>query len=62
LYDILNKEKLHFGWQEMLGFAIQLAQGIQSLHMAKPQVLHRDVKSMNFLVTEQWIIKGKKYN
>ena len=58
VYDILN-DSLQFGWKQLLGFAIQMTMGIQCLHNCKPnQILHRDVKCMNFLVSENWCIKG----
>jgi len=57
LYDLLNRPQLEFGWKELLGFAVQMAQGIQCLHTSNPQLLHRDIKSMNFLVTENWRVK-----
>lgn len=57
LYDVLIDQSTHFGWMEMIGFAIQMAQGIRSLHHYEPQILHRDIKSMNFLVDENWCVK-----
>jgi len=57
VYDILVDTRVHFGWKELLGFAIQMVLGIQCLHNCDPQILHRDVKTMNFLVSENWTIK-----
>ena len=58
LYDILNDQNTHIGWKQVLGFATQMVTGLQTLHNATPQVLHRDIKSMNFLVDKEWTVKG----
>jgi serine/threonine protein kinase len=71
LYDILNDPSVHIGWKQvfgitkfrgnfliLIGFAQQMVRGLQILHNAQPQVLHRDVKSMNFLVDKDWVVKG----
>jgi serine/threonine protein kinase len=58
LYDVLNSAHTHVGWKEILGFGIQMVRGLQTLHSNKPQILHRDVKSMNFLVDRNWVVKG----
>eukprot|EP01119_Soliformovum_irregulare_P016204 TRINITY_DN465_c1_g1_i4.p1 TRINITY_DN465_c1_g1~~TRINITY_DN465_c1_g1_i4.p1 ORF type:complete len:1124 (+),score=390.92 TRINITY_DN465_c1_g1_i4:174-3545(+) len=57
LYDILTDNQLQFGWKEVFIFAKQMMLGLQTLHNFNPQILHRDVKSMNFLVAENWCIK-----
>jgi len=36
---------------------MQLVQGLHVLHQWTPVVLHRDLKSLNFLVTDDWKIK-----
>ncbi|EGG13487.1 hypothetical protein DFA_11248 [Cavenderia fasciculata] len=36
---------------------VQLLRGISTLHQSSPQIVHRDVKSLNFLVTRDWRIK-----
>eukprot|EP01133_Synstelium_polycarpum_P005691 gene5691-6575_t len=35
----------------------RLLKGVSTLHQSAPQILHRDVKSLNFLVTKDWRIK-----
>lgn len=35
----------------------QAMKGVQTLHDSTPQVVHRDLKSLNFLVTENWQVK-----
>ena len=57
LYDLLNDTKLEFKWTDVLRFAHEMTQAIDILHNNIPQILHRDLKSMNFLVTKDWILK-----
>jgi len=57
LYDVLNSTNTHIGWKELLIFAVQMVRAVNSLHRAKPQILHRDIKSPNFLVDKNWIVK-----
>ena len=62
LYDLLQDTKLEIGWRETLRFASEMATGIHVLHNNEPQILHRDLKSMNFLVTYMvlFIFQGYK--
>eukprot|EP01116_Phalansterium_solitarium_P006676 TRINITY_DN1901_c0_g1_i1.p1 TRINITY_DN1901_c0_g1~~TRINITY_DN1901_c0_g1_i1.p1 ORF type:complete len:680 (+),score=273.03 TRINITY_DN1901_c0_g1_i1:364-2403(+) len=57
LYDILNNEKYEIGWPEVMRFAKEIAQAVHLLHSNEPQILHRDLKTMNFLVTDEWSLK-----
>lgn len=57
LYDVLSDESYEFKWETFFNLAIQMVKAIQTLHFHKPQILHRDIKSMNFLVDENWCIK-----
>lgn len=43
---------LNISWKDRLYLAIGCARGLAALHALKPEVCHRDVKSMNFLVDE----------
>jgi len=40
-----------------LSFMIQAASALSYLHSLTPPIIHRDVKSHNFLVTESWMLK-----
>jgi serine/threonine protein kinase len=60
LYDLLKDLKFEFKWETFWQFCNQILKGIQVLHDFKPQILHRDVKSMNFLVTADCTLKGNK--
>lgn len=57
LYGILNNKNLEFGWKEFFKFAIETCRAIYQLHLNDPQIVHRDLKSMNFLVTQDWTTK-----
>ncbi|EGC36308.1 hypothetical protein DICPUDRAFT_91861 [Dictyostelium purpureum] len=55
LYHLLRKEKMT--WDKFFSFALQMLKGISALHNSTPQVLHRDVKTLNFLVNKNYVIK-----
>ena len=57
LYDLLNDKKIDFKWPDLLRISLEMTEAIDILHNNEPQILHRDLKSMNFLVTKEWIIK-----
>jgi hypothetical protein len=52
LYDILHKkhEQITFDWSDRYSLAWQMAKSINYLHNLNPIILHRDIKSMNFLL------------
>jgi len=57
LYGLLNSQQWHIGWEEFFIFAEQMFRGLIVIHTHKPQILHRDLKSLNVLVSEDWICK-----
>ncbi|CAF3976069.1 unnamed protein product [Rotaria sp. Silwood1] len=50
LYKILHEDNLALTWSERLSIAFQAASGINYLHQLREPVLHRDIKSLNFLI------------
>ncbi|CAF2759184.1 unnamed protein product [Rotaria sp. Silwood2] len=50
LYKILHEDNLDLSWSERLSIAFQAASGINYLHQLPEPVLHRDIKSLNFLI------------
>ena len=58
LWDVLqNDSGVKVAWPQFLEWGIQLASGVAALHDNEPQIVHRDLKSLNLLVNSQWVIK-----
>eukprot|EP01103_Thecamoeba_quadrilineata_P011127 TRINITY_DN2591_c0_g1_i1.p1 TRINITY_DN2591_c0_g1~~TRINITY_DN2591_c0_g1_i1.p1 ORF type:complete len:882 (+),score=166.67 TRINITY_DN2591_c0_g1_i1:189-2834(+) len=57
LYDVLSQKNLTIDWPIFFKIAIGAARGIHYLHSWKPEILHRDIKSLNFLIGENWTVK-----
>eukprot|EP01103_Thecamoeba_quadrilineata_P014173 TRINITY_DN414_c0_g1_i2.p1 TRINITY_DN414_c0_g1~~TRINITY_DN414_c0_g1_i2.p1 ORF type:complete len:626 (+),score=95.19 TRINITY_DN414_c0_g1_i2:617-2494(+) len=59
LFDVMNDSQLSvdFNWPFIFKLASEAARGMNALHCWKPSVLHRDLKSMNLLVDENWAVK-----
>lgn len=57
LYHVITNDKYDIGWDKVFRFAIETTKGIDTLHNADPQIVHRDLKSLNLLVNEKWEVK-----
>lgn len=55
LYDVMRTEPLL--WPRMLQIGCQAAAGILYLHHRKPPIVHRDIKSDNFLIDTNYNVK-----
>jgi len=53
LYSVLNNDALSLPWSERLVWAQDVASGVCFLHARRPVILHRDLKSLNVLVTNE---------
>lgn len=51
LYNVLNDAKFDCNWNRVFGFAKEMYLGVDVLHNWDPQVVHRDLKSLNLMVT-----------
>eukprot|EP00026_Physarum_polycephalum_P001514 Phypoly_transcript_01516.p1 GENE.Phypoly_transcript_01516~~Phypoly_transcript_01516.p1 ORF type:complete len:472 (+),score=63.93 Phypoly_transcript_01516:517-1932(+) len=51
LYDHLQTF-IEIGWKEKINLLVQAAKAVNFLHTGRPQILHRDIKSPNFLITQ----------
>jgi len=54
LFDVMNNVNNDIGWESVFRWAAQYTKAMVFLHSFKPQVLHRDFKSLNILVNHNW--------
>eukprot|EP01114_Cavostelium_apophysatum_P012738 TRINITY_DN291_c0_g1_i2.p1 TRINITY_DN291_c0_g1~~TRINITY_DN291_c0_g1_i2.p1 ORF type:complete len:628 (+),score=196.21 TRINITY_DN291_c0_g1_i2:111-1886(+) len=57
LYHVMNNIIYDIGWDRIFKVAIEIFQSVAFLHAHTPQIVHRDLKSLNLLVTENFDIK-----
>ncbi|CAF1023993.1 unnamed protein product [Adineta steineri] len=52
LYDVLRQQTLQFSWSDRCSIATQMVKGVNYLHKLPKSIIHRDIKSLNILMTE----------
>ncbi|OQR82129.1 kinase [Thraustotheca clavata] len=53
LFELLHKPAQSLTWRDnLLQYAIDICEGMAYMHAQTPQILHRDLKSPNILITE----------
>ena len=57
LTKILSNQEIVLDDNVKLRFAIDAAKGMRFLHSKRPPRIHRDLKSVNLLVSQQWVVK-----
>lgn len=57
VYRILHDENVKLTWEVRRKFALDAARGMNYLHSSDPILIHRDLKSHNLLVDENWKVK-----
>jgi len=57
LYDAMHKKKVRLNTHQILKIATQAARGLNYLHLCNPKIIHRDLKTLNFLVDGYWNVK-----
>eukprot|EP01122_Echinamoeba_exundans_P010444 TRINITY_DN3914_c0_g3_i1.p1 TRINITY_DN3914_c0_g3~~TRINITY_DN3914_c0_g3_i1.p1 ORF type:complete len:778 (+),score=208.17 TRINITY_DN3914_c0_g3_i1:126-2459(+) len=57
LYDVLNKKDFVFDWDRFFSLTREVVKGVEALHVNDPSVLHRDLKTLNVLVSDDWHAK-----
>ena len=57
LHDLLHRPDVEITWKRNLSIALQVSRGMNYLHRREPPIIHRDLKSHNLLVDENWAIK-----
>ena len=51
---MLYEKKIELSWSHRNSIALQSTKGINYLHQYQPQILHRDIKSLNILLEKQY--------
>lgn len=57
LFDHLKHKTEDLSWERRLAVSKDILLGVKFLHSQKPPVIHRDIKSLNVLLTENWVAK-----
>jgi len=57
VYDFLKKFPEKLSWPLAIHFGSDMAEGMAALHAHSPPIVHRDLKSMNLLITKKWDVK-----
>lgn len=54
LHDLLHSSSKPPGWTRRFRFALQVAKAVRTLHGSNPPVIHRDIKSSNVLIDQDF--------
>merc|ERR1712166_1510507 len=57
LFDVLQKTTASLASGLVLKLAMDAARGMGFLHAHRPVIIHRDLKSLNLLVSDRWTLK-----
>ncbi|XP_071721209.1 uncharacterized protein [Rutidosis leptorrhynchoides] len=57
LFGILRRNTTSLDWKRRLRMAIDIARGMNYLHLCQPPIIHRDLKSSNLLIDKNWTVK-----
>eukprot|EP01132_Coremiostelium_polycephalum_P003313 gene3313-4152_t len=57
LHKILNSPQLDFDWEKWFRWMTQVVEGVRYLHDMNPPMVHRDLKTLNILVSSDWCAK-----
>ena len=55
--SLLDDPSVSINYSQSIKFAIDAAKGMAFLHGLVPPRIHRDVKSLNLLITQDWVVK-----
>lgn len=53
----MNQRTIPVGWELFFKFATEMVMGLSYLHSFNPSIVHRDMKSLNVMIDEEWTVK-----
>ncbi|RZC89835.1 hypothetical protein C5167_035831 [Papaver somniferum] len=57
LFQLFRRCTPTLDWKRRVQMALDIAQGMNYLHLNEPPIIHRDLKSSNLLVDRNWTVK-----
>uniref|UniRef100_A0A6B2L4E6 Protein kinase domain-containing protein n=1 Tax=Arcella intermedia TaxID=1963864 RepID=A0A6B2L4E6_9EUKA len=57
LFHLLQKDNFEITWPLLFSWFKSTVKGIAALHSLKPPIVHRDIKTLNLLITDNYDIK-----
>eukprot|EP01127_Copromyxa_protea_P003721 TRINITY_DN1350_c0_g1_i1.p1 TRINITY_DN1350_c0_g1~~TRINITY_DN1350_c0_g1_i1.p1 ORF type:complete len:1118 (-),score=211.74 TRINITY_DN1350_c0_g1_i1:40-3369(-) len=57
LFHVMKNTDITYAWKLFFMHCSQAVAGLNALHQNNPQILHRDMKSLNLLVAEDWSVR-----
>jgi len=57
LFHVMNSVLYDIGWDRVFMISLEMTKGMKYLHSCTPSIVHRDLKSLNLLVTDNWGVK-----
>ena len=57
IFDVLQNPEERISWKMKWKFALEMAEGLNYIHTRQPPIVHRDLKTANFLLSEGWRVK-----
>ncbi|PRP81431.1 ankyrin repeat-containing protein [Planoprotostelium fungivorum] len=57
LYQVMMNRSMKMHWVMYFKLILDILNGMHFLHSHSPQIVHRDIKSPNFLVNSEWRVK-----
>lgn len=55
-----DRFSVDLSWKMKKQMMLDVATGMQYLHCQNPVIIHRDLKSLNVLIDENWVTKVQK--
>eukprot|EP01094_Clydonella_sp_ATCC50884_P024091 TRINITY_DN5953_c0_g2_i1.p1 TRINITY_DN5953_c0_g2~~TRINITY_DN5953_c0_g2_i1.p1 ORF type:complete len:1082 (-),score=343.30 TRINITY_DN5953_c0_g2_i1:672-3917(-) len=57
VYDMLSNERQALRWSRGLKILLEICRAVNCLHCWSPQIVHRDLKTRNLLLDQNWNLK-----